>query len=106
MKYTGLVIVLLTFLSCSDNAPQRDSNLSQVLQQKLPIGSSREMVESFLHSMDGVEFSFIEEDNLILAIFRDPRSFAPIRRDFQVSFQFSPSDKLERVQVKKILTGP
>jgi hypothetical protein len=81
------------------------------LDQSLPVGSSRALVESYLDSQSIPhsyldDFKFPSEGRVEIALIRGTSQSLFVRGDIQIRFRFDPSGRLLDYSLQEFSTGP
>ncbi len=104
--------ILLMYALASANMPGvnylKSKQVNYLIQQRLPLGSSKAAVAAFLQS-EAIESSFeVNRDKSAVgyAIIRETGWGLPITVDTTYQFFFTDRDKLDKISIADIGTGP
>lgn len=105
MKY--ILFCLLFVFGCTGcHTSRRIPNSESALRAKIPLGMHIDQVKEVL-SEAKIEHSWVESERKFYGILRDPeRVNTLIKEDLSVEILMDKEMRVEKVEIKKVFTGP
>ncbi len=102
------LIAILIWALCAGCTPRQPSgpSVEKWLDEKFPVGTSLDEVKKVL-SKEKIEFSWVEKERTIYGIFRNTDPSKKIVSE-SVSFKIfmDENDRVKKIEVQKVFTGP